>query len=279
MGHINKSRRCNRNSNPLISVIVPCYNRKEWIPFTIESLLDQTYTNFEAIFVQDGGEDIDDILGKYNDPRLKLYKHSENKGLPAARNTGLRNCKGDFISLLDSDDQYLPLALEFRLSMLKKYQTECVYTRALQNIFEKKVNENGQQFYQMVHQQLYWNEEFDKDKILCINLCPCNCWLISRKAWEDSEYWFDEQLKTGEDFDFNIAISRKHDFKSLKLIDCEDSFRNEIGGQMTGTRNFGLDLPRIFKRWRHTAINLPAVTDLQNRILVARNLNPADYGL
>jgi glycosyltransferase involved in cell wall biosynthesis len=266
------------NSSPLISVLVPCYGRKEWIPFTIESLLNQTYTNFEAIFVQDGGEDIDDVLARYPDSRFKLFKHGSNMGLPTARNTALKNAKGDLISLLDSDDQYMPLALEFRLSMLKKYNAEIVYTRALQNIFEKKINKDGQEYYQMVHQQLYWNEDFDRDKLLSINICPCNCTLFTRNAWEKSNYWFDSELKSGEDFDFWIALSRKFDFVNLRLLDCEDSYRTDVT-QMSGSINFGLDLPRIFKRWRHTAINLPAVTDLQNRILRARNLNPSDYDL
>lgn len=278
MGRDNKSRYVH-NSNPLISILIPCYNRKEWIPLTIESLLNQTYQNFEAIFVQDGGEDIDDVLNRYPDKRFKLIKHVENKGLPAARNTALRNCNGQYISLLDSDDIYMPLALEFRLSMLKKYEVECVYTRALQNIFEAKFNDHGQKYYQLVHQQLYWNQEFDRDRLLAVNLCPCNCTLISRKAWEESNYWFDEELKSGEDFDFWIAISRKFEFKSLKLLDCEDSYRNEPGGQMTGNRNFASDLPRIFKRWRNTAINLPLVTEMQNGILKQSGIDPASHGL
>ena len=275
----NNNKRYAKNSNPLISVLIPCYGRKEWIPLTIESLLNQTYANWEGIFVQDGGEDIDDVLAKYPDKRFKLIKHEKNKGLPAARNTALRNCNGEYISLLDSDDIYMPLALEFRLSMLKKYNVECVYTRALQNIFETKFNESGQKYYQLVHQQLYWNQEFDRDRLLAVNLCPCNCTLISRKAWEDSEYWFDEELKTGEDFDFWIAISRKYDFKSLRLLDCEDSYRTESGGQMTSNRNFSADLPRIFKRWRNTATNLPLVIEMQNSILKQSGINPEDYDL
>jgi glycosyltransferase involved in cell wall biosynthesis len=278
MGNRNNKSRYMNLDNPLISVLVPCYGRKEWIPFTIESLLNQTYTNFEAIFVQDGGEDIDDVLAKYNDPRLKLYKHDVNKGLPAARNTALRHISGEYISLLDSDDIYMPLALEFRMSMMKKYKAEAVYTRALQNIFEKKTNEQGQTYYQMTHQQLYWNQDFSREMLLLINLCPCNCWLLSRKAWEDVGYWFDEDLKSSEDYDFTIAISRKYDYVNLKLIDCEDSYRVS-GEQMSSTINFSKDIARVFKRWRHTAQDLKWVTENQNNILRQRGIRPEEYGL
>jgi len=265
-------------SNPLVSVIIPCYNRLEWIPLTIQSLLNQTYSNFEAIFINDGGQSVEGVLEKYPDPRFKYVEHSENKGLPAARNTGLRHAKGDYISLLDSDDIYMPLALEFRIAMLQKFDAEIVYTRALQNIYETIENKNGTFSYKLKHQQLYWNSHFDKDNILITNLCPCNCVLFSRKSWETSEYWYDEELKSGEDFDFWIALSRKHNFIDLRLLDCEDSYRLN-GDQMTGTRNFSLDLPRIYKRWRHTAQNLKWVSEAQNNILKRSGLNPEDYNL
>jgi glycosyltransferase involved in cell wall biosynthesis len=277
----NNSKRYEKNQSPLISVLIPCYNRKEWIPYTLQSIREQTYgkKNIEVCICNDGGESIKDILSQYQDLNIIYTEHESNKGLPAARNTALRSCHGEFISLLDSDDIYMPLALEFRLSMLEKYNVECVYTRALQNIFETKVDESGQKYYQLVHQQLYWNQEFNRDNLLAVNLCPCNCTLISRKAWEESNYWFDEELKSGEDFDFWIAISRKFDFKSLRLLDCEDSYRTEPQGQMTGNRNFSADLPRIFRRWRNTAINLPNVIEMQNGILKRSGINPEDYDL
>jgi glycosyltransferase involved in cell wall biosynthesis len=264
------------NDQPLISIIIPVFNRFEWIPLTIQSLLDQTYSNFQAVFVNDGGESIQFLLDKYNDPRFLYFEHEKNLGLPSARNTGLKNCTGDYISFLDSDDIYMPLALEFRLSMLKKYNAEVVYTRALQNIYEKKNNQ-----YSLVHQQLYWNSEFSRDQLLVMNICPCNCTLFSRKAWEDTGYWLDSELQSGEDYDFWIALSRKYDFINLKLIDCEDSYRTDTSSQMTGSRDFSKDLPRIFKRWRHTATpeNLEWVIETQNNILRSRNLIPENFGL
>jgi O-antigen biosynthesis protein len=270
-----KSTKYNNPFDPLISVIVPCYNRLEWIPLTIESLLNQTYTKFEAIFVNDGGESVQPLLDKYHDDRFKYYEHDVNKGLPAARNTGLRHCEGDYISLLDSDDVYMPLALDFRLHMIENWMVDIVYTRALQNIYEKKGNQ-----YNLVHQQLYWNMDFNRDKILCFNIAPCNCVLFSRKAWEKSNYWYDEKLKSGEDYDFWIALSRNYDFHDLRLLDCEDSYRTD-SSQMTGSRNFADDLPRIFKRWRHTATpeNLEWVIETQNNILRSRNLVPENFGL
>jgi len=265
-------------TEPLISIIVPIYNRFNFLYLTLQSLLKQTYKNFEVLCVNDGGESAESIINSLNDPRFKYFEHSENKGLPAARNTGLRHITGEYISLLDSDDIYMPLALEFRMWNMKKLNANIVYTRALQNIFEKKLDDDNNEYYQVIHQQLYWNCDFDRDLILVQNIAPCNCVLFSRKAWENTEYWYDEELKSGEDYDMWIALSRKYYFHDLRLIDCEDSYRTDLT-QMSGSRKFEDDLPRIFKRWRNTARNLDWVINSQNAILHSRNLNPADFGL
>lgn len=275
----NNNKRYATNSSPLISVIIPCFNRKEWIPLTIESLLRQTYTNFEAIFIQDGGEDIDDLLEKYSDKRFRLLKHGENKGLPAARNTGLRNSHGEYISFLDSDDQYMPLALEFRLWNMQKLNADIVYTRSLRNIYNPVIQGNLKQ-YQLVKQELYWNSQYTHgDQILYMNVCPCCNPLFSRKCWEETGYWLDETLNSSEDMDFWIALSRKNYFHNLELVDAECSYRNEKDGQMTGSIDFSRDWIKLYKRWRHTANDIAKVTEIQNNTLKRVGINPADYGL
>jgi hypothetical protein len=116
--------------------------------------------------------------------------------------------------------------------------------------------------------------------LLFQNVCPCNCVMFSRKAWNDSgNYWLDEELTSSEDVDFWVHLSRKHDFYELKLIDCEDSYRTEPNGQMTGNRDFAMHRPMLFKRWREFANNKKWVIENQNAILKACGLNPDDYGL
>ena len=141
-----KPKQHTKESNPLISVIVPVYNRKEWIPLTLESLRSQTYKNVEVAICNDGGEPIDDILSQFQDLNIIYTAHAENKGLPAARNTALKSCHGEFISFLDSDDQYMPLALEFRMWNIKKLNAEIVYTRSLRNIYDPIIQDNQKRY-------------------------------------------------------------------------------------------------------------------------------------
>jgi glycosyltransferase involved in cell wall biosynthesis len=103
---------------PLISVVIPAYNRERTIAKAIRSVQHQTYTQWEGIVVDDGSTDatasvVDNIIKKDN--RIRLIRHSANRGAQAARNTGIRAAKGTWISFLDSDDEWLPHSLKVRL--------------------------------------------------------------------------------------------------------------------------------------------------------------------
>jgi len=95
-----------------VSVIIPVYKAEKFVAATIQSLLDQTYQNFEALIVDDGSPDRSiDVCRQFTDPRIKIIQQ-ENRGLPGARNTGIRHATGDYLSLLDADDLWLPEKLE-----------------------------------------------------------------------------------------------------------------------------------------------------------------------
>jgi len=103
---------------PLISVIIPTYNRVKTIGRTIESILAQTYDQFEIIVVDDGStDDTMQLLSEFNDPRIRIVKHEVNKGVTAAKNTGLNNIRGEWFTILDSDDEIIPEALELMMNV------------------------------------------------------------------------------------------------------------------------------------------------------------------
>jgi glycosyltransferase involved in cell wall biosynthesis len=107
--------------NPFFSVIVPTYNRAHLISETIESVLAQTFKDFELIIVDDGSTDnTKEVIKSYlSDPRV-IYIYQENKERAAARNNGIRNSTGEWIALLDSDDLWLPNHLEVSFNTIKK---------------------------------------------------------------------------------------------------------------------------------------------------------------
>jgi len=103
----------------LVSVIIPTYNRADFIIETVKSVLCQTYQDFEIIIIDDGSTDnTSDLIKTIDDVRLK-YIYQKNSGLPASpRNVGIKKAKGNFIAFLDSDDLWLPEKLEKQVEIL-----------------------------------------------------------------------------------------------------------------------------------------------------------------
>ena len=105
-------------TSSLVSIITPCYKQAHFLGEAIESLLAQTYQDFEIVVIDDGSPDnVAEVAARY--PKVR-YVRKQNGGLPEARNTGLRESRGDYIVLLDSDDRLLPNALELGLENLQK---------------------------------------------------------------------------------------------------------------------------------------------------------------
>lgn len=107
-------------SLPKVSVIIPTYNYGAYIREAIQSVLDQSFANFEVIVVDDGSTDnTADVVSGFSDTRIK-YVRQENRGLPSARNTGIRESSGSLLAFLDADDKYHPLKLEAQERLLEK---------------------------------------------------------------------------------------------------------------------------------------------------------------
>lgn len=107
--------------NELVSIIMPSYNTASFISKTIESVLNQTYKNWELLIVDDcSTDDTDEIVSKYNDKRIVYLKNEKNSGAAISRNRALRNAKGKWIAFLDSDDLWHPTKLEKQIKFMKK---------------------------------------------------------------------------------------------------------------------------------------------------------------
>ncbi len=129
----------------LVSVIVPVYNSKQFLIDTIESVINQTFSNWELLLVDDCSSDGSYELCKQyaeKDCRIRVFKTERPSGSPTLpRNTGIKNAKGRYLSFLDSDDEWLPEKLEKQLQILARFNTPlsfCGYVR---------MDETGKEFY------------------------------------------------------------------------------------------------------------------------------------
>ena len=112
----------NTLSEPLVSIMLPCFNAAHSLPMALGSLRSQTYQNWEAIVVDDGSTDeTTEVLDAVQDPRVRVFRFPHNLGRGAARQKALDEAEGDFLCFLDADDWYFPDKLRVQLDLFKQY--------------------------------------------------------------------------------------------------------------------------------------------------------------
>lgn len=105
----------------LVSIITPSWNTERFIAETIQSVIDQTYTNWELIIVDDCSSDnTDEVVASFKDKRIKYLHNEKNSGAALTRNKALREAKGEWIAFLDSDDLWTPEKLEHQIDFMNK---------------------------------------------------------------------------------------------------------------------------------------------------------------
>jgi len=201
----------NHKNNPIVSVVIPTYNRAEFITRSVKSALKQTIKNIEVIVVDDGSTDnTNQVISNINDERLRFIKLFENKGAPAARNIGLKNSKGQYICFLDSDDEILPSKLEKQLEVFNNLKEKKSIVYCGFYYIYSKTNEAVKEFIPKEKGDIY-------NKIIENNCVGSPTPLIHRECFEKSGL-FDESLESCQDWDMWIRLS-KH-FKFEFIPDC-----------------------------------------------------------
>ena len=104
---------------PKVSVIVPTHDRADLLPRAIDSVLAQTYGDYEIVIVDDcSADDTQDVIARFSDPRIRSFRHDRNMGQSAAINTGIAHARGEYIGFLDDDDEWMPGKLEGQVALL-----------------------------------------------------------------------------------------------------------------------------------------------------------------
>lgn len=231
-------------SPPLVSVIVPTHNRPEMLKNAIRSILDQTFQDFEVIVVNDAGDDVSSVVQSFNSTKLRYLSHDTNKGLAAARNTGIRAAKGKYIAYLDDDDVFYPEHLEMLLGSLGKDGAKVVYSDAYR---AHQRFEDGR--YVTYYLDIPYSYDFDADRILYENYVPVLCFIHEKSCFELSGY-FDESLSRLEDWDLWIRMSRHFIMRHISVVTCEFRYRPDGSSMVSGSLPMFLSMTeRIFKKY------------------------------
>ena len=219
----------------MISVVTPCYNAETTIASTIESVLAQTYSDWEMLIVDDCSTDSSaEIIKRYADmdDRIRYFKTSAKSGSPSLpRNIGIDNAKGEWIAFLDADDLWLPEKLETQLKFIKQHDSKLVYS------FYEKMDWQGTRNKRFIKTRL----KTSYSDLLKSNSIPCLTSLVRKDVvgprrfknipQEDFCFWLDI-LRDGvvaENVKEVLALYREaKDSRSANKLDMFKGYWNVI---------------------------------------------------
>ena len=187
--------------NPLFSIIIPCYNQAHFLPDCLESLLQQSFPNWEAIVVNDGSTDTTSEVAKSyqnKDARIKLVE-KENGGLSSARNFGIQSAQGNRFIFLDADDYLYPNCLIEISKLVVQDSDQVLIQYGYSYVSEDKMT--------ILHSVLPSQQKSIIPQIFSSVLGPCHSICISKKLC-DSIGFFDESLRSVEDWDFWLRAAK-----------------------------------------------------------------------
>lgn len=196
---------------PQVSVIIPTYNRKRFLRRAIESVLNQNYSDFEIIVVDDASaEPVQDVVECLKDPRIRLIRHETNKGEAEARNTGILNSSCEYIAFLDDDDEWLSDKLALQLEKLKNSPPIVggIYTgyavidfSSDQELFVRIPSRKGNIYRDLLQR----------------NVIAAPSTVLLRRVCFETAGLFDGSVHYGVDHDLFLRIARHFHFDYLEL--------------------------------------------------------------
>ncbi|ROI12941.1 glycosyltransferase family 2 protein [Epilithonimonas hominis] len=206
------------NQNSLVSVIIPTFQRSEYLIRAIESVINQTYQNIEIVVVDDNDGDNEyrkstqeNLKCYIEDKKIKYLKHDKNKGLPSARNTGITNSIGEYVAFLDDDDEWLPTKVEKQMELFEKLDDSF----GIVGSFWMIVSEfDGKERLRTL------KYKGNLSKILALNhFSPPSMVIVKRKYLEQVKY-FDENFRWREDIElyYRLSFVCKFDFVNEVLV-------------------------------------------------------------
>jgi glycosyltransferase involved in cell wall biosynthesis len=197
---------------PLVSVIIPTYNRADYLKLALKSVLEQTYKNIEVIVADDGSMDnTAEVVADFNDPRVK-YFYQRNTGLPAVtRNRGLREASGEYVAFLDSDDMWQPEKLEIQVEYLRNQPD---YHLAYSNAWI--IDETDARKGLIMDLELFKEGEIFK-YLVKYNFIPQLTVLMKRKVFDEIGFFNeDPTLRAVEDYEYWLRVALRHKIGFVK---------------------------------------------------------------
>lgn len=202
---------------PLVSVVVPTFNRPAELRAALLSVLEQTYPNLEIVVVNDGGADVSGVIQSLGQRRpVRCEVHPENRGAGAARNTGLQAAAGKYVAFLDDDDAYHP---EHLFALVAELEANPQLAAAYSDARQVTVDSSGRK-PRLLERRVLYSRDFDPAELLVRNYIPILCLAARREALAQAGP-FDARMPALEDWEWLIRLSQAGPFGHLPFVTAE----------------------------------------------------------
>lgn len=191
------------NSNPLISCILCVFNGEKYLPSAIDSILNQTFTDFELILVNDASTDSSrELINSYSASRIRYIENEENLGLTKSLNVGIRAAKGKYIARMDADDTCLPQRFEKQVQIFEKNPELGVVFCAGNGFIERKVPIDS-----ISHESIKFRLQFENP------LIHASAMFNTERIKED--LFYDERFRTAQDYELWCRLIQQYEFYQI----------------------------------------------------------------
>lgn len=191
--------------SPFFSIVIPLYNKEKYILDALQSVLNQTFENYEVIVVEDASTDkSQEVISTLKSEKVTVIKHDTNKGLSASRNTGIKNAKSNYIAFLDADDFWKDNYLEELFLLINSYPKAKLFATNYEELYQNDTillpsnNSKNLEEKTIIH-------NFFEISLAQPLYCPSS-FCVEKSVFETIGF-YNESIRFGEDVDFNIRAN------------------------------------------------------------------------
>ncbi|MFY7936986.1 MAG: glycosyltransferase family 2 protein [Flavobacterium sp.] len=253
---------------PFFTVIIPLYNKEKYIENAIKSVLDQTFTDFEILIIDDFSSDKSAaIASKFESEKVQLIYHEKNCGLSATRNTGIKKANSNYITFLDADDLWKPTFLESNFQLIQNFPEARIFGTNYEEVWDTVIKNprNGSEilpinftgyinFFKINVKQGIYNHG---------SVC------FHKEVYEKVGF-YNEKINFSEDLDFNIRAN--YNFKLAYTNSIQMRYFMQTENQLTQSSLLNKTIPDFdnYENWAKTNSDLKKYLDFERYVLGKR---------
>lgn len=253
---------------PFFTVIIPLYNKEKYISRAIESILNQTFTDFELLIINDCSTDKSvEIASKFLSEKVKIIHHEKNSGLAATRNTGIKKANSNYVTFLDADDLWKPTFLEKIFHLIQNFPEARIFGTNYEEIWDKTIKNPHNN-----------SDSLPKNFVGYVNFFKINikqglynhgsvC--LHKEVYENVGF-YNENIQLSQDLDFNIRAN--YHYKLAYDNSIQMSYFMQTDNQLTRSSIVNKTIPNydLYEDWAKNNQDLKKYLDFERYVLGKR---------